>query len=103
MLFGVLSRCDSMGEEMRAMTGKLSYFGLDRSPAKSTAGDGLRNRDATFFKAVYETLLEHFRPFLSVSHMKNPLFSRLLIFDSTTISLFSDVMKGLGRNPKNDG
>jgi len=100
MLFGVLSRCDSMGEGMRAMTGKLSYFGLDRSPAKSTAGDGLRNRNHVFFKEVYETLLEHFRPFLSVSQMKEPLFSKLLIFDSTTISLFSDVMKGLGRRAK---
>jgi len=87
-----------MGEGMRAMTGKLSYFGL--VPAKSTAGDGLRNRDATFFKAVYETLLEYFRPFLSVSQMNNTPFSKLLIFDSTTISLFSDVMKGLGRRAK---
>jgi len=64
MLFGVLSRCDSMGEVcdgMRAMTGKLSYFGL--VPAKSTAGDGLRNRDEKFLKDVYEMFLKHFKPF----------------------------------------
>ena len=27
----------------------------------------------------------------------------VLLIDSTTIRLFSDVLKGVGRNPKNDG
>ncbi|HRU13700.1 MAG TPA: DUF4372 domain-containing protein, partial [Dysgonamonadaceae bacterium] len=46
MLFGIISRCDSMGEiceGMRAMSGKLNHLGLKSSPAKSTACDGLRN------------------------------------------------------------
>jgi len=106
MLFGVLSRCDSMGEVcdgMRGLEGKLNYLGMDKSPAKSTAGDGLRGRDEAFFKDVYFMLLEHFKPFLSVSRIDNTSFSKLFIFDSTTISLFSDIMKGVGRNPKNDG
>ncbi|MCL5031149.1 MAG: IS4 family transposase [Bacteroidetes bacterium] len=30
-------------------------------------------------------------------------FKELLIIDSTTIRLFSDILKGVGRNPKNDG
>ncbi|MDR1783100.1 MAG: DUF4372 domain-containing protein, partial [Dysgonamonadaceae bacterium] len=47
LLFGIFSRCDSMGEVcdgMRALGGKLNYLGMDCAPAKSTAGDGLRNR-----------------------------------------------------------
>lgn len=106
ILFGILSRCDSMGEicdGMRGLGGKLNYFSLDSSPAKSTAGDGLRGRDEAFFKEVYFMLLEHFKPLLSVSRIDNTSFSKLFIFDSTTIRLFSDVMKGVGRNPKNDG
>lgn len=106
MLFGVLSRCDSMGEicdGMRGLEGKLNYLGMDKSPAKSTAGDGLRGRDEAFFRDVYFMLLEHFKPFLSVSRIDNTSFSKLFIFDSTTIRLFSDIMKGVGRNPKNDG
>lgn len=42
MLFGIFSRCDSMGEvcdSMRALEGKLSYLNMDCAPAKSTAGD----------------------------------------------------------------
>lgn len=106
MLFGVLSRCDSMGEicdGMQGLAGKLNHLGMDKSPAKSTAGDGLRGRDNEFFQAVYFMLLEHFKPILSVSRIGNVSFSKLFIFDSSTIRLFSDIMKGVGRNPKNEG
>jgi len=106
MLFGAFSRCDSMAEicdGMQGLDGKLNHLGMDRSPAKSTAGDGLRGRDNGFFEAVYFMLLEHFKPLLSVSRIDNTSFSKLFIFDSSTIRLFSDIMKGVGRNPKNEG
>lgn len=105
LLFGILSRCDSMGEicdGMRGLAGKLNHLGMEQSPAKSTAGDGLRERDNEFFKETYFMLLEHFKPLLSVSRIDNVSFSKLFIFDSSTIRLFSDVMKGVGRNPKNE-
>lgn len=106
MLFGTLSRCDSMGEicdGMQGLAGKLNHLGLYSSPAKSTAADGLRERDNEFFKEVYFMLLEHFKPLLSVSRIDNVSFAKLFIFDSSTIRLFSDIMKGVGRNPKNEG
>lgn len=106
MLFGIFSRCDSMGEicdGMRGLAGKLNHLGMERSPAKSTAGDGLRERDNEFFKEVYFMLLEYFKPLLSVSQIGNVSFAKLFIFDSSTISLFSDIMKGVGRNLKNEG
>lgn len=106
LLFGIFSRCDSMGEicdGMQTLQGKLNYFGMDRSPAKSTAGDGLRQRDNALYKDFYFVLIKHFEPILSVSRIKGVSFSNFYAFDSTTISLFSDIMKGIGRNPKNDG
>lgn len=106
MLFGVFSRCDSMSEicdGMKTLQGKLSYLGLDSSPAKSTAGDGLRDRTNELFQDFYFTLLDHFSSVLSVSRIKDVSFEKLFIFDSTTIRLFSDIMKGVGRNPKGDG
>lgn len=106
MLFGIVSRCDSMGEicdGMQGLAGKLNHLGLDKSPAKSTAGDALRNRNNEFFQEVYFMLLEHFKPLLSVSRIDNVSFAKLFIFDSSTIRLFSDIMKGVGRNPKNEG
>lgn len=106
LLFGVFSRCDSMGEicdGMLAMQGKLNHLGLIASPAKSTAGDGLRKRDNKFFKEFYFLLIKHFQATLSVSRIDKISFEKLFIFDSSTIKLFSDVMKGVGRNPKNEG
>jgi hypothetical protein len=106
MLFGIFSRCDSMGEVcdgMRALAGKLNYLGMDSSPSKSTAGDALRDRDNELFKLYYFALIEYFKPLLSVSRKEKISFEKFYAFDSTTISLFSDVMKGVGRNPKGEG
>ncbi len=91
--------CDGM----LAMQGKLNHSGLDKSPAKSTAGDGLRERDNKFFKDFCFLLLKHFEPLLSVSRIDKISFDKLFIFDSSTIHLFSQVMKRVGRNPKGEG
>lgn len=106
MLFGILSRCDSMTEiceGLRAMGGKLNHLGLKKAPAKSTACDGLRNRDSQFFEAVYLDLVHHYQSFLSDSRTLGLTFKEVLLIDSTTIRLFSDLLKGVGRNPKGDG
>ncbi|MCA1759977.1 MAG: IS4 family transposase [Bacteroidales bacterium] len=106
MLFGIFSRCDSMGEVcdgMRALAGKLNYLGMESSPSKSTVGDALRDRDNEVFKLYYLALIKYFEPLLSVSRKEKISFEKFYAFDSTTITLFSDVMKGVGRNPKGDG
>mgnify|MGYP001004890315 CR=1 FL=1 len=106
MLFGIISRCDSMTEiceGLRAMGGKLNHLGLDKAPAKSTACDGLRNRDNKFFEDVYFSLVHHYQSFLSDSRTFGLTFKEVLLIDSTTIRLFSDILKGVGRNPKHDG
>lgn len=106
MLFGILSRCDSMNEVcegLRAMSGKLNLLGFDKAPAKSTASDGLRNRSSKFFEEVYFKLVNHYQSFLSDSRTYGLTFKEVLLIDSTTIRLFSDILKGVGRNLKNDG
>ena len=106
MLFGILSRCDSMTEiceGLRALSGKLNHLGLDQAPAKSTACDGLRNRRHKFFEDLYFTLVKHYQSFLSDSRTFGLTFKEVLLIDSTTIRLFSDILKGIGRNPIGDG
>jgi hypothetical protein len=106
MLFGILSRCDSMCEViegMKGLSGKLNHLGLKVCPAKSTAGDGLRNRDSSFFEALYYQLADQYSGFLSDSRTLGLTVKELFIIDSTTIRLFTDILKGVGRNPKNDG
>jgi hypothetical protein len=106
MLFGIFSRCDSMTEiceGMRALGGKLNHLGLKTAPAKSTACDGLRNRDNRFFEDLYFSLVKKYQSFLSDSRTFGLTFKEVLLIDSTTIRLFSDILKGVGRNPKGDG
>lgn len=106
MLFGIISRCDSMTEiceGLRALVGKLNHLGFDKAPAKSTACDGLRNRDNKFFENVYFSLVSHYKSFLSDSRTFGLTFKEVLLIDSTTIRLFSDILKGVGRDPKHDG
>ncbi len=106
LLFGILSRCDSMTEiceGLRAMGGKLNHLGLDKAPAKSTASDGNRNRSDKVFEDIYFSLVKKYQSFLSDSRTYGLTFKEVLLIDSTTIRLFSDVLKGVGRNPKGDG
>ena len=106
MLLGIFSRCDSMTEiceGLRAFDGKLNHLGLDKAPAKSTACDGLRNRDCLFFEDLYFSLVKKYQSFLSDSRTFGLTFKEVLLIDSTTIRLFSDILKGVGRNPKGDG
>lgn len=106
MMFGIMSRCDSMTEVcegLRGMSGKLNHLGMQKAPAKSSAGDGLRNRSNEFFESLYYDLAKRYQSFLSDSRTKGLTVKDLFIVDSTTIRLFSDILKGVGRNPKNDG
>ena len=106
LLFGIFERCDSSREicdGMAALGGKLNYLGMDSAPAKSTFNDALIKRDASVFEQFYFALIEHFSEVLSDSRKEGVRFEKFYVFDSTTISLFSDVLKGVGRNPKGDG
>ncbi len=106
MLFGILSQGDSMGKvynSIRALAGKLNHLNMDCSPSKNTVEDALRNSSEELFKQYYLALITYFHLFLSVSRKKYVSFKRFYAFDSSSITLFSDVMKGTSCNPKGEG
>lgn len=106
LMFGILSRCDSISEiidGMIGLSGKLEYLNMDKVPAKSTFSDGMRNRSDKFFEDLYSGLVKTYSPFLSDSTDIGKQFKQMLLIDSTTIRLFSEVLKGVGRNRKDDG
>jgi len=89
MIFGIFSRCDSMAETcdgLRPMSGKLNHRDLANAPAKSSAGDGLRNRSNEFFEALYYQLIAKYSSFLSDSRTHGLTVKELYIVDFTTIS-----------------
>jgi hypothetical protein len=106
LLFGVFSRCDSAREVcdgMAALSGKLNYLGMDCAPAKSTFNDALNRRSEKVFESIYFALLAYFSPILSDSRKEGVNFKQFFAFDSTTIRLFSEVFKGVGRKLKGLG
>lgn len=107
ILYGVLSRCDSVTQIIEGLigcVGKLQHFGLLKPPAKSTLVDSNRERNNKFFESLYYQLVNRYSSFLSSSQTLGLTVKELLIIDSTTIQLFSNlIFKGVGRNPKDGG
>ena len=106
LMFGILTRCDSAREicdGMAAMGGKLNHLGMDCAPAKSTFGDALRDRKCVIFEKVYFALLSYYSHILSDSRKEGVSFEHFYAFDSTAIRLFTEVLKVVGRNCKDDG
>ena len=107
MLYAVLMRFDSLREitaSTLAEARKLNHLGITTMPRRSTLSDANARRPEAFFEAVYRDLLASNRHLLS-SDSRNgsmpPWLANLLILDSTTIPLFSNlIFKGVGRNPK---
>jgi len=83
---------------MLACEGKLAHLGLDKAPARSTLSDANNRRSYLVFETIYKELLKHYHPFISDSRLKGLSIRNLKIIDSTTIRLFSDVLRGVGRN-----
>ena len=76
---------------------------MDCAPAKSTFNDALNRRSEKVFEAIYFALISYFASFLSDSRKEGVSFKQFFAFDSTTIRLFSEVLKGVGRKQKGLG
>ncbi len=103
LLYGVFSYCNGLRElceGMLACEGKLTHLGLDKAPARSTLSDANTKRSYLFFETVYFELLAQYHSFISDSRLKGLSIRDLKIIDSTTIGLFSDILRGVGRNTK---
>jgi IS4 transposase len=101
-LFAVLMHHDTLRETVigiMAEAHKLQHLGVDYLVRRSTLSDANNKRSSQFFKDVYRHLYNKYRHILSDSTLK-PWEKQLYILDSTTITLFSTILKGAGRNPK---
>jgi hypothetical protein len=104
MLYVVLSGCNSLREItgiMLACEGRINHLGLNYFPKRSTIADANRRRQSNIFSDIYFGLYSKYRNILSDSRPKDALINDLKIVDSTTMSLFCDILKGVGRNPIN--
>lgn len=106
MLYGVVTKCHSLNslcKNLLFLEDRLTYLGIDKLPAVSTLSDANINRGSVVFESIYQHLLDHYKEeMMSVepSFLDKRLDTgKIMIVDSSTISLFVDVFKGAGRNP----
>ena len=107
MLYAVIKRFDSLHEittSLLADTNKLVHIGILFKISRSTLADANMRRPHAIFEAIYRDLYARYRHELisdSRSRKHPKWMDRLQIIDSTTISLFSNlIFKGVGRHPK---
>lgn len=107
MIFAVIKRFDSLRETEAGMlpeVRKLNHLGIKLMPRRSTLSDANARRPEKVFECIYRSLYNTYKDELSSDSRKHQVekwMKKLQIIDSTTISLFSNmVFKGVGRNPK---
>ena len=107
MLYAVIKRFDSLREITDSMfpeARKLAHIGIKTMPRRSTLSDTNARRPESVFEDTYRSLYARYKDELSSDSRKRQVpswLNRLQIIDSTTISLFSDlIFKGVGRHPK---
>lgn len=99
-----LSGCTSLREVSSmflAFESRINHLGINYFPKRSTIADANSKRPSLVFGEIYYDLLRVYRKFLSDSLNHSYEIKNLFIADSTTISLFCDILKGVGRNPIN--
>ena len=107
MLYAVIRRFDSLREITDSMfpeARKLSHLGINMMPRRSTLSDANTRRSEKVFEAIYRDLYSTYKDELSSDSRRRQVpkwLGRLQIIDSTTITLFSNlIFKGVGRHPK---
>ena len=99
MLYAIYNGCHSLREVttgMLAWEQRLNHLGVNHYPRRSTISDANNRRKAEFFEEIYRKLLSRYGNFLSDSRGAVKHQQKLYVFDSTTITLFQDVLRGTG-------
>ena len=103
MLFSTFANCTSLREvaaSMLGLKGKMNHFQLKHIPYRSTLSDANKRRSHLVFQDVYYSLLKEYHSIISDSRQTYAWENRLEIIDSSTISLFKDILSCVGRRFK---
>lgn len=96
MLYSTYNHCTSLREVVTGLLAweeRINHLGMDYHPRRSTLSDANVRRDQNVFESIYFDLLKRYEHFLSDSRKRD---KRFFIFDSTTFTLFKEILKGQG-------
>ena len=103
MLFVALEGYHSIRETILGLLAnahKLSHLGLSYLVKRSTFSEANQRRSSKVFEDIYMSVYRKHACSLADSRLSEAELKRLYIMDSTTITLFKDILRGVGRNPK---
>lgn len=103
MLFVAYGGCTSLREVEMGMSvchNKLGHLGITYIPAKSTLADANIRRDSEVFANIHHKLYKYLQGFLPDSR-SSKFDKKLFIIDSSTVSLFQEILTTVGRSPVN--
>jgi hypothetical protein len=98
MLYSVFHHCHSLREVttgMLAWDHRIQHLGINSHPRRSTLADANKNRNPEVFEKIYYKLLARYNNLLPDSRRRS-CKDNLYIFDSTSITLFQEILKGPG-------
>lgn len=100
MLYSAFNHCNSLREVttgLLAWDRRIHHLGMDFHPRRSTIADANEKRSPEVFEKIYLNLIDRYSQLLSDSRNRSSR-NNLYIFDSTTITLFQEILKGAGKS-----
>lgn len=98
MLYACFQHCTSLREVstgMQACEGRLQSLGIKHLTARSTFSEANKRRKFEVFEEIYSGLYKNYQQILPDSR-SGCIDKNIVIVDSTTISLFKEILKGSG-------
>ncbi len=105
MLYASLAKLGSLREVTTGLLANqhtFAHVGLGKPVPRSTLAEANQKRSSAFFADVFHHLAGKARHVLPDSRIPHSILSKLVIIDSTVISLFKDILAVAGR-PRLDG
>ena len=109
LFYATLTKNSSLREVCKNITlvySRLIQFGFQYLPCRSTLSDANNKRSSEYFEKIYYLLYQHYKQYLIAAHFSLMIGGEVDAkdvdsFDSTTITLFKSILKGVGRNAIN--
>lgn len=98
MLYATFNQCTSLREVttgLLAWEQRIHHLGIQKHPRRSTIAEANKCRSAEVFERIYYRLFNKYQAILPDSRKRSKK-NNLYIFDSTTITLFKEILKGSG-------
>jgi hypothetical protein len=99
ILYCIFNQCHSLREVttgLLAWESRIHHLGVQIHPRRSTLADANKRRNPEVFEQIYLKLVQRYQSFLPDSRRRSGSKKDLYIFDSTTIALFQEILKGSG-------